>query len=217
MGATTLGIVLYLLVATTTLAQVPIGGLESNGPDPALKEKLDLFGQFVGDWEFDMVLLRPDGTRLKGDGHWHFGWVLQGRAIQDVWIVRDDVSKPNAPITEWGTTLRFYDSRTDAWHVVWAGPMRGSLMTFTGKKIGEEIVMEVDGVQGLPSMNSPDSLPLHRGRWIFDHITTSSFHWRGVTSHDGGKTWQMEQEMFVRRAKMSHSTNAVPELPTESR
>jgi len=93
MRATTLGIVLYLLVATTTLAQVPIGGLESNGPDPALKEKLDLFGQFVGDWEFDMVLLRPDGTRPKGDGHWHFGEVLQGRAIQDVWIARDDVSR----------------------------------------------------------------------------------------------------------------------------
>jgi hypothetical protein len=90
-------------------------------------------------------------------------------------------------------------------------------MTFTGKEIGEEIVMEGDGVQGLPSMNSPDSLPQRRGCWIFDHITTSSFHWRGVTSHDGGKTWQLEQEMFVRRAKMSRSTNAVPELPAHFR
>jgi hypothetical protein len=26
-------------------------------------------------------------------------------------------------ICEWGTTLRFYHPRTDAWHVVWSGPM----------------------------------------------------------------------------------------------
>ena len=69
-----------------------------------------------------------------------------------------------------GTTLRFYDPRTDAWHVGWSGPMRGSLMTFTGRKIGEEIVMEVGSVQGLPRMNSSDAGSMHRGRWIFDLV-----------------------------------------------
>jgi hypothetical protein len=190
------------LAGGTLAASTPdIKGLNAAGPAREYAEKLMLFGQFVGDWEFDMVLIHPDGTRLKGNGEWHFGWVLEGRAIQDVWIARDDISKPNAPITEWGTTLRSYDPRTDAWHVVWAGPRRGSVVTFTGKKIGEEIVMEVDGVQGLPCMNSAESGPEHRGRWIFDQITSNSFHWREVISRDAGKTWQLEQEMFVRRIK----------------
>ena len=197
---------LLLLFVWTTISacgQAPIRGLESSGPDPALKEKLDLFGQFVGDWDFDMVLIRPDGTRLKGTGEWHFGWILEGRAIQDVWIAHDDLSKPDAPVTEWGTTVRFYDPRIDAWHVVWAGPMRGNLITFTGKKIEDEIVMEVDSVQGLPETKSADPAPARRGRWIFDHIARDSFHWRAVTSRDGGRTWQVDQEMFVRRKKLS--------------
>jgi hypothetical protein len=192
-----------------------IKGLNADGPASEYAEKLMLFGQFVGDWEFDLVSIRPDGTRLKGNGEWHFGWVLQGRAIQDVWIARDDISKSTAPISEWGTTLRFYDPRTDAWHVVWSGPMRGSLMTFTGRKIGDEIVMEVDSVQGLPRMNSSDAAPLHRGRWMFDQITTNSFHWRGVVSHDGGKTWQLEQEMFVRRMKSGSNNGADRVLPQQ--
>lgn len=178
-----------------------IKGLSADGPSREYADKMMLFGQFVGDWEFDMQSIRSDGTRVKGSGEWHFGWALNGRAVQDVWIARDDASKPHAPITEWGTTLRFYDPKTDAWRVVWAGPMGRSLMTFTAKRISEEIVMEVDYVQGLPRMNSSDSAPVHRGQWIFDQITANTFHWREVISHDSGKTWQVESEMFVRRMK----------------
>ena len=40
-----------------------------------------LFGQFVGDWECDVVLIQPEGSKINGSCEWHFGWVLQGRAI----------------------------------------------------------------------------------------------------------------------------------------
>lgn len=178
-----------------------IKGLVADGPASEHADKLMLFGQFVGDWQFDLISIHPDGTRVKGGGEWHFGWVLGGRAVQDVWIARDDVSKPDAPISEWGTTVRFYDPKVDSWRVVWAGPRREALMGFTAKKIGEEIVMEVDYVQGLSRQNPPDGPPIHRSQWIFDQITPDSFHWRSVVSHDGGKTWQMTSEMFVHRVK----------------
>jgi hypothetical protein len=190
---------LLLLVVPCACSQTSIQGLHSLGPDPALAQKLNLFGQFVGDWEFDLVAIQSDGKPLKGAGEWHFGWALQGRAVQDVWIARDDVSKPNAPISEWGTTLRFYDPKTDTWHVVWAGPRRGSLLAFVAKQSAGEIVMEVNYVQGLPRMNPPDAPPIHRGQWIFDQIKPNSFHWRSIISHDGGKSWQLQSEMFVRR------------------
>jgi hypothetical protein len=165
--------------------------LVAGGPLPGLEEKLALFGQFVGDWEFDMTLFKQDGTRRTGRGEWHFGWALAGRAIQDVWIAWDDTSRPNAPPTEYGTTVRFYDSKVDAWRVVWVGPMRHNLITFTGRKVGSEIVMEAD--------SRPSSSQRHR--WILSEISSQSFHWRAVTSLDEGKNWILEQEMNVRRLK----------------
>ncbi len=64
-----------------------IKGLEADGPDPNLKEKLMLFGQFVGDWDIvEARYTQADGTEVKMKGEVHFGWILGGTAIQDVWI-----------------------------------------------------------------------------------------------------------------------------------
>jgi hypothetical protein len=194
---------LSVLLTFGAAAQNSIQGLHALGPDPALAQKLKLFGQFVGDWECEVVSVGADGKRTKGQAEWHFGWILDGVAIQDVWIARDDVSKANAPISEWGTTVRLYDLKSDVWRVVWAGPRRGSLLAFVARQSGAEIVMEVDYVQDLPRMNPPDGPPIHRGQWIFDDIKPNSFHWRSVISHDGGKTWQLQSEMFVHRVNFS--------------
>lgn len=182
---------LFLLAAGSTAGQRPIKGLDAPGPDPALADKLNLFGQFVGDWEFDMTMIQPDGSRVTGKGEWHFGWVLQGRAIEDAWIAWDDSSKPNATPSEYGATVRCYDVKTDTWRVVWVGPLRRNLITFVGRKIGDEIVMEADTRDASPQ----------RSRWIFSNITASSFDWRAVRSTDGGKTWVLQQELSVRRLK----------------
>lgn len=40
-----------------------IDGLAADGPYPGLKEKLDLFGQFVGEWDIvEARYPKPDGT-----------------------------------------------------------------------------------------------------------------------------------------------------------
>lgn len=57
-------------------------------------------GWLIGDWVMDATVHKDDGTAFKGSGEIHFGWVLQGRAIQDVWIL---------PGVFHGTTLRIYD------------------------------------------------------------------------------------------------------------
>jgi len=79
------------------LSSTPPQGLAASGPDVDYAEKLMLFGQFVGDWEVDFTVYGPDGTREIERAEWHFGWVLQGRAIQDVFIIprRADREKSN--------------------------------------------------------------------------------------------------------------------------
>jgi hypothetical protein len=156
-----------------------------------------LFGQLVGDWEFDYVGYKPDGSKINTKGEWHFGWVLEGRAVQDVWIlygVADPAKAGTASNLEYGTTVRFYDPKIDAWRVVWNGPMNGNQRTFIARKVGDEIVMEGKG----------DGSML---RWIFSEIKSQSFHWRDLGSEDEGKTWRLQEEMFVRRSK--NASNSV--------
>src|SRR4051812_8763384 len=51
----------------------------------------------------------PPGGRL-GPAEAHFAWVLEGRAVQDVWIMprRGQRSGPR-PLDTYGTTLRLWD------------------------------------------------------------------------------------------------------------
>jgi hypothetical protein len=148
----------------------------AEGPDPALAEKLALFGQFVGSWDLEIVYHDPE-RRLSGE--WHFAWALDGRAVQDVWI---------APGVEWGTTLRFFDPRIDAWRSTWIGPHKGLVLPFVAKQVGDEIVLEREEV-GTTT------------RWIFSEVAPESFHWRAVESRDGGESWTLVQEMdAVKRA-----------------
>ena len=53
-----------------------------------------LFGQFVGEWDFDGSLERGDGTRVEFSGEWHFDWALDRLAIRT-----SDL--PAARITRW--------------------------------------------------------------------------------------------------------------------
>jgi len=166
-----------------------IGALIAPGPAAALAGKLDLFGRLVGSWDVDLISHRSDKLLPKhAECEWHFGWVLGGRAIQDVWIAPKRALREGGDIGgEWGTMIRFYDKAMDAWRCTWHGPGRGVVRTFLARPSNSQIVLE--GV-------FEDEGPL---RWIFSGITNDSFHWRSVVSSDNWKTEQLIQEMFARR------------------
>jgi hypothetical protein len=148
----------------------------------ATVENQDLFGQFVGDWEVEVTFYRADGSRDGARGEWRFERILEGRAVQDVWRIWT----PQADPVGYGTTIRFYDPKIDAWRVTWHGVLNGVVYKFLARRVGAEIVLEGQDL-GEPS------------RWIFSDIEADSFRWRAVSSTDGGKTWVLDQEMIVRR------------------
>jgi hypothetical protein len=162
-----------------------IKGLGANGPDPALKKKLMLFGRFVGDWDIvDARYLQADGTWVKMKGEVHFGWILGGTAIQDVWMGCMEGSKK---MIMFGTTIRFYDSKIDAWRSTWLSPLKGLVQTFIGHEVNGEIVLEHKTAEGYPE------------KWIFSQITPRSFRWHSEETHDEGKTWLLTEEMHIQK------------------
>src|SRR5262249_52253306 len=93
-----------------------IEALHSSRPRAQLVQKVRLFGQFVGSWDVEVINYKPDGSQETVPGEWHFGWVLDGRAIQDVWIApKRSLRAGNEEVGEYGATLRFYDPEIDAW------------------------------------------------------------------------------------------------------
>lgn len=156
--------------------------LHSSTPaaDPA--DKLGLYGWLIGQWDMDAVVHLGDGTVHNGQGEIFFGWVLQGRAIQDVWSL---------PGLFYGTTLRIYDPGLDAWHILWSDPVRQVYTRQIGRARGADIVQHGTDDAGVPI------------RWSFTEITADSFRWLGERSADGGATWTLQAEFTARRRRQT--------------
>jgi hypothetical protein len=161
-----------------------ISALSANGPTGPNSEKLMLFGRFVGSWRIEW----HGSSSAQAIGELHFGWVLGGRAIQDIWIVptQGEPGENQPPLAFHGTTIRFYDPTVDVWRSTWIDPINGRVRRFVGRPDRDEIVLVSDEEE--PQL-----------RWRFMDIRTESFTWQGETSSDRGATWAVDECMFATR------------------
>ena len=165
-----------------------IKGLAADGPDPIMKDKLMLFGQLVGDWEYESERYFPDGKISKRKGEIHVGWILGGTAIQDVWIARVENPLLGILSTSSGTTIRFYDPKIDAWRITWITPVGSLVQSFVARAVGNEIILEG---------KTPDGI--HSERWIISEISPQFCNWRSEESRDNEKTWKLIHRLEARR------------------
>jgi hypothetical protein len=152
--------------------------LHADGPNPEHAAALQLYGRFIGDWAAEITAHGADGTKHTAPGEIHFGWVLEGRAIQDVWIL---------PGVFYGTTLRVYDPGLDAWHILWSDPLHQFYTRQIGRARGKDIVQVGENDSG------------EAVRWSFTEITPDTFCWTGERSRDDGQTWQLQAKFLARR------------------
>jgi|SRR6516164_3687818 hypothetical protein len=166
-----------------------IEALHATGPAGEHADKLMLFGRFVGSWHLEWTGIGPGGQPAAMSGELHFGWVLAGRAVQDVWIVpgRGQPGEGQPPLGFHGSTIRFYDPVIDAWRSTWIEPVNGRVRRFIGRPVDGEIVLLADEAD--PQL-----------RWRFTDITPESFTWRAEVSHDAGASWQFDEQMLATRA-----------------
>ena len=160
------------------------------GRSPEIPDAADAYGWLIGGWELDVRHYRVNVADLGIKGEAHFRWALEGRAIEDVWIMprRSDRTPDLAKTTNmYGTTLRVWNPSIQAWNVTWLNPVTHSRDELIGRWNGKDVVQIGAHADGTPI------------RWLFTDITPNSFHWTGEALEPDGKTWKLEGEFRAKR------------------
>jgi hypothetical protein len=170
----------------------PLATLAAQDRAPEISEADDLYGWLAGSWELDVCHYRVDTASLGLKGEVHAFRALEGRAVQDVWIMPSRRNR-NAHLTTeknmYGTTLRVWDASIAAWRITYINPVTGQRDELVGRRIGNDIV-QVGAHQ--------DGTPI---RWNFTAITPDSFRWTGEVLEPDGVTWRLEGEFHARRVR----------------
>jgi hypothetical protein len=163
--------------------------LEAEGPFPDYADKLMLFGRLIGSWDIVGRFLDEHGNVIReSSGEWHFGWVLEGRVIQDVLIVPPREGRaPGQQSRSFDTAIRVYDPQIDAWRVTAVFPIYGATVNLIAREHGDEIWLEGP---------SPDG---DLFRWTFSEFSDERVRWQGYVSKDDGATWVRDEEIILTR------------------
>jgi hypothetical protein len=159
--------------------------LQAMGPHPSLGDQAKVFGRFVGTWDVEYTDFSKDGKVSHRSGELIVGWVMDGRAIQDLWIVNPSGARKEREVY---TDLRYFDPKSGTWPATSIDPENVSVAKFTGGAVGDDrIVLDSQDFDGKDT------------RWSFNDIRPDSFVFRDEASSDGGKSWRLQSEYHMKR------------------
>ncbi len=161
--------------------------LQASGPHPTLAEVSQALGRLVGTWDIRYSFISKDGKVTYQTGEYTAAWVMDGRAVQDIWTVDPRAGRKDREIY---STLHFIDPKSGTWYATFIDPEHASVARFTGSAVGQDriVILTQDLSTGKDN------------RWSFNDISAGSLVFRDEQSADGGKTWRlMEEDHFTRR------------------
>jgi hypothetical protein len=169
-----------------------VTALQAMGPHSSLGDQANVFGRFVGTWDVEYTDFSKDGSVTHRSGEFIVGWVMDGRVIQDFWIVYPSGTRKDREVY---TELRYYDPKSGTWPMTFIDPEHASVARFAGGAVGDDrIVLDTQDFNGEVT------------RWSFNNIRPESFDFRDEASGDGGKTWRLQSEYHMKRRGAALST-----------
>lgn len=163
-----------------------ITALRATGPHPSLGDHASVLGRLVGSWDVEYMDISKDGKEIHRSGELLVGWVMDGRAIEDLWVVYPlEAGKDREVYAD----VRYFDPKSGTWPAVFIDPQIASVATFTGGAVGENRIV----------LDSQDLIPGQTRRWSFNDIRNDSLVFRDAASSDGGKTWKLKSEYHMKR------------------
>lgn len=167
--------------------------LQASGPHASLGSGGELLGRFVGSWSIDYTFHSKDGKVTRGSGEYVAGWVMDGSAIQILWVVDPRDGRQDREVY---TSLQYLDPKSGTMYLTFIDPQHASanyqpVARFTGTVEGDSRMVFI--TQDLSSKGD------RTNRWSFNDIGPDSFVFRDEESSDGGKTWRLAEEGHMTR------------------
>jgi hypothetical protein len=180
-----------------------VKALEAMGPHPSLGNQAKIFGRLVGTWDVEYTDYSKDGKVSHRSGELIVGWVMDGRAIQDLWIVYPSGARKERELY---ADLRYFDPKSRTWPAIFVDPEHASVARFTGGPVGDDRI-----VLDTPDLGEMDT------RWSFNDIRPDSFVFRDQASGDGGKTWRLQSEYQMKRRGVAAPAQSQSSSRSQSR
>jgi hypothetical protein len=146
------------------------------------------FDFLIGSWE---VANRRLTTLLSGSGDWdEFPATAVCRSLFGGAANLDEIVFPTRGFS--GATLRLFDPAREEWSLYWASSRTGTLFppVVGGFRDGRGDFFGDDAHEGVPI----------RAHFVWSEITDESARWEQEFSADGGRTWESNWVMELRRA-----------------
>lgn len=175
-------------------SEIFLDALVSAGKAPELADIDNLFEFLIGSWVLKAILHDPSGQTQTRNGELHAAWVLEGRAIQDLFIFprrADRTAGRRGQGDRYATTIRTFDRMQQAWRVDFINPAAPETNAqLMARRRGEDIEMEGKLVDGTL---------IH---WYYRSITPRSFHYSAERLVIDGELWELYLELFGTRAEI---------------
>jgi hypothetical protein len=138
--------------------------------NPLAPPETEHWGRLAGVWSCTIPTTTPDGAPGQSRATWTWRYILDGHAVQDVYVGHRGQGQPDF----YGTGVRIYHPGTETWEISWIAnsPSTGiapRITRFTATSEGGDIVMR--RAEGDPEW-----------RVVFHDIGDDTFAWRSEPS-----------------------------------
>ena len=130
------------------------------GRSADIPESADAYGWLIGSWELDVLHYWAADVSARGiKAEAHFAWVLEGRVLQDVWIMPRCSERTSDMVSKfdmYGTTLRVWDPPSRR------GESRGSIRRGTIQATDRPQERKRNRADRPPTRRHTHALAIHR-------------------------------------------------------
>jgi hypothetical protein len=167
---------------TVTVAgkQPATPGLEAKAPERAM------FDRMIGSWDVTYEIYDKDGKVRRLPGQVTYGWILDGKALQEIWSDLD-----GKQVKPYATTIGYSDAKHGRWTAAWIYPAAGMPTIVSGGVENGRLVLTGHDQDGALQ------------RWSIDGVQADAFVARYESSEDEGKTWRLVGVNHMRRHVIS--------------